>query len=210
MPRTVLIVPFLLLALSCNPSASLHDAATRGDVAAVRSLLASGMGVDTRDVHGYCPIHLAAWNNHTDVLQYLLDAGAEIRAHGPLGLEPIHLACHGGHIETVHLLLHHGVPVNATDMIHATPLHWAADQNRVKMARYLMSRGADTSLRNTYGETPADVADKLGHKQLASELREVENATETTDCDGPQVRADDRGLRLPLYVQITRPQDGRL
>ncbi|HEY4638126.1 MAG TPA: ankyrin repeat domain-containing protein, partial [Burkholderiales bacterium] len=71
------VVPFalaLLLAWEAS-AAELHDAARRGDLAAVERLLAAGAQVDATDGGGATPLYLAAGEGHAAVVARLLAAG---------------------------------------------------------------------------------------------------------------------------------------
>lgn len=63
----------------------LHDAAARGDAAAVSALLAAGSDPDAADDNGWTPLHFAAQARSAAVAGLLLDAGARVDpvdAHG--------------------------------------------------------------------------------------------------------------------------------
>src|SRR5215213_6742551 len=80
------IVAFPLVALAAcggsgggsdpGPQGQLVSAAARGDVGAVRRLLADGAPVDTRDRDGRTAVTAAALDDHVDVARVLIDAGA--------------------------------------------------------------------------------------------------------------------------------------
>jgi ankyrin repeat protein len=63
-----------------NPS--IHEASSRGDLDAVRSLItANPAAVDEDDQHGWRPIFHAALWRHEHVVRLLIDAGADLAAH---------------------------------------------------------------------------------------------------------------------------------
>jgi ankyrin repeat protein len=59
----------------------LHYAASRGDISAVRSLLAEGHDPNAYDDISFTPLHHAAKNGHLEIIKLLLKAGADINAH---------------------------------------------------------------------------------------------------------------------------------
>ena len=64
------------------PSPSIHEACARGDVEAVRAILAADpAAVDADDEHGWRPVfHAGLWRREA-VVRLLLDAGADLAAH---------------------------------------------------------------------------------------------------------------------------------
>lgn len=64
------------------PEASIHEACRRGDVDAVRALIATDpAAVDADDEHAWRPIFHAALWRHEAVVRLLIEAGADLAAH---------------------------------------------------------------------------------------------------------------------------------
>lgn len=141
------VVPFALaLVLAWEAcAAELHDAARRGDLAAVERLLAAGAQVDATD-GGATPLYLAAGEGHAAVVTRLLAAGGNPRlpASGPFGSTgtPIHAAVRYGHLEVVRVLLKAGVDPNLPDDGVGPPLHSALRRGQTAAADLLRSFGA--------------------------------------------------------------------
>jgi ankyrin repeat protein len=88
----------------------LLSAASRGQVAAIEALLATGADMHAVDEDGYTPLHLAAWNGQVAAIEALLAAGAHVHAVDEHGYTPLHLALiqAGAH---VHVLDDDGVHI---------------------------------------------------------------------------------------------------
>jgi ankyrin repeat protein len=64
------------------PEASIHEACRRGDIDAVRALIAADpAAVDADDEHGWRPIFHAGLWRHEPVVRLLIESGADLAAH---------------------------------------------------------------------------------------------------------------------------------
>jgi len=73
-------------------STTLHQAAERGDVAAVEKLLDEGADVNARDEGGASPLHAAAFAGHRNVIRLLIKRGADINLEDNDGDTPLGFA----------------------------------------------------------------------------------------------------------------------
>lgn len=93
----------------------LVDAADRGDLNTVKTLLDNGADVNQRGGNtamlfsGTALMH-ASDKGRTDVVKLLLARGADANARDGIGVTPLVHAAQNGHSEIVELLLDHGVP----------------------------------------------------------------------------------------------------
>lgn len=61
---------------------TIHDACRKGDLEAVRQMVASDPSlVDTDDEHSWRPIFHAALERHAEVVRFLIESGADLAAH---------------------------------------------------------------------------------------------------------------------------------
>ncbi|MGY8732999.1 MAG: ankyrin repeat domain-containing protein [Pirellulales bacterium] len=107
------------------PGISIHDAARRDDIVAVKQHLAAGTDVNAKASNG-TPLHLAATFGHKEIAELLIDKGADVNAVGGLlGWTPLHWAAREGRKEVAELLIAKGADVNAKDEDGKKPLDWA-------------------------------------------------------------------------------------
>jgi hypothetical protein len=89
---------------------ALRLAASRGDVAAVRRMLAEGVEVDAGNRYGATALLLATRNGHREVVAALLEAGADVNRKDTFyGFGPFGAAVFGSHEEIAVLLVEHGL-----------------------------------------------------------------------------------------------------
>ncbi len=75
-----------------DPSAALRDAARRGDVSALRRLLADPPNIDARDASGRTALMLAVLQGQKEAVNTLLAAGADPNAADTSGTTPLQVA----------------------------------------------------------------------------------------------------------------------
>jgi hypothetical protein len=114
----------------------LGNAAQRGDVQGVRTLLDQGVNVNSRrGCHGVSldatALFCAAGAGHVEVAQLLLDRGAEIDTRefgeGLRGTTALMIAAYHGHTNMVRLLLERGANIHATNLNGKTALNYAQE-----------------------------------------------------------------------------------
>ena len=95
----------LLLWGGVAPETPVADAAMRGDVAEVESLLRSGADVNAAQGDGMTALHWAAELGHADLARTLIAAGAYLDAVTRLGdFTALHVAARGGQGGVVRVL----------------------------------------------------------------------------------------------------------
>ena len=104
------------------PDISIHDAATLGNIEAIKQHLAAGADVNAKDDDGISPLLLAATWGHKEIVELLIANGAVVNAKGVDGLTPLHITAGRGHKELVELFIANGADVNAKAVDGETPL----------------------------------------------------------------------------------------
>ena len=89
------------------------NAAKKGDLKAIQSLLSEGVNVDIYGDYGCTALFWAAKHNHIKVVQFLLEKDAYIDAGAGMGGAPLHIAAYEGHSEIVRLLISEGANAEA-------------------------------------------------------------------------------------------------
>ena len=157
------------------PDDPLLEATKRGDVTAVRSLLASGADVDVAQGDGMSALHLAAESGNLEITRLLIEAGARVEARTAIGgYTPLHVATGGAHAAVVRALLDAGAdPAVVTTNTGVTPLHLAAKVLGGEVAvRALLEKGAAPNgrERSVGGQTPLMFAASFGRAAAVREL----------------------------------------
>ena len=78
------------------PNISIHDAAAKGNIDAVKHHLAAGVDVNAKGYRGFTPLHYAARNGRKEIVELLITKGADVNVKivsGPsIGNTPLDLA----------------------------------------------------------------------------------------------------------------------
>jgi ankyrin repeat protein len=150
--------------------------AKRGDLKGLRRVLARRPSlVNAAGRNGYTPLIRAARQGHLAVVKYLLRRGAKVNAVNRWRNTALHWAAYNGHERVVALLVRRRAKKNIQEIEKGnTPLHDAAWKGRRRVVALLLKAGARPDLQNGRGETPRQVAQRLGHLQVASLIRGYE------------------------------------
>ena len=138
--------------IAATPSdAPIADAAQRGDVQAVRSLLRQGEDPNAAQADGMTALHWAALNGEIEIAEVLLYAGATAKAGTRLGnYTPLHLASRGGHAAVARAVLEAGADADAVTTTGVTPLHFAAQADAAEVIRALVEHGANVDATDSF------------------------------------------------------------
>jgi ankyrin repeat protein len=187
----------LLLWGSVSEDPPVVEAAMRGDVEAVRSLLKEGADVNSAQGDGMTALHWAAELGDAEVAEVLLYAGANVAAVTRLGdYTPLHLASEGGRTDVVRQLLDAGAdPAAVTSTGGATPLHLAAAAGSAETIEALVEAGADVDAAEAaWGQTPLMFASSAGRVEAVRALLQggADLSVQTKVIDIPARAAEDR------------------
>ena len=130
------------------PNISIHDAAKRGNIEAVKQHLAAGTDVNTKKAQQTALYH-AVWNDHTEIAKLLISKGANVNSVQSAKFNPLYSAA-GGRAgkKTIELLIANGADVNfirERGVGNETPLDRAVRKGRNEIADLLRKHGGKTS-----------------------------------------------------------------
>ncbi len=188
----------LLMGATLLSGTPLVDAARRGEVELVRSMLDDGADVNAAQGDGLTALHASAERGHVEIAKLLIAAGADLDAETRIGhYTPLHLAGRGGHGHVVLALAEAGADVSrATSNTGVTPLHLAASAVGGEPAvATLLDHGAAVNAREaSAGQTPLMFAAAYDRAAAVRELlsRGADPAITTTVVDVLRSVAIDR------------------
>ncbi len=152
--------------------APVADAAMRGDVEGVRTLVRGGADVNAAQGDGMTALHWAALSANLELLDVLLYAGASTQPLTRVGAyTPLHLASSRGHAKAVARLLDAGSKTGPFTATGVQPLHLASQAGDAATVTALLDRGADVNGRDkTHGRTPLVFAAAQGRLEAVKAL----------------------------------------
>ena len=148
---SIAALSFTVLVGAAPNESPVADAAQRGDIQAVRTLLQQGADPNAAQAEGLTALHWAALNDQLGMAEILLYAGATVKPVTRVGgYTPLHLASRRGHGEVVRALLEAGADANAYTTTGVTSLHFAAEANAAEAILVLIEHGADADARDSF------------------------------------------------------------
>lgn len=209
-----LVSLFPIGAFAQNVNDDLIAASKKGDVEAVKSLIAKGANVNARTNYGATALHFAADRGHLEVIKTLVEAGADVNARDDFyKFTPTMMAMMHQHKEVVAYLQQAATAKKEAPQTSASPPtpQAAASQPAAKTAdpalneellngarrgdaavvKSLLAKGADVNAKTRYNQTPLMFAAEKGHLEIVKILIEA----------GADVNATDTFYRFftPLY-----------
>jgi len=182
------------------------DAASRGDINAVRALLKQGADVNTPRADGMTALHWAAERGDAAMAEMLIYAGANVSAGTRIGqYTPLHVASRAGNAVVVRALLKAGAnPAARTSTSGVTPLHLAAESGSVDAVTALLDKGADPNAKESeWDQTPLIFATEANRadviKVLIQHGAKIDARTKSVDLQ-KQSAADRQAATLQRQI----------
>jgi ankyrin repeat protein len=154
------------------PSTPLQIAAQHQDTTVLEVLLENGANTEAVDSRGRTCLHIAALEGHLRRVKILLFHGASMRTQANDGKSALHFATEKGCIDIITTLIACRSDVSAADKHGWTPLHYAAE-HKTPDVMYTLLLCNPKITTNNLGETPSDVARRMGKIAMAEELENI-------------------------------------
>lgn len=169
-----IIATSLLFLTPLAHAQTIHDAAKKGDLEAMKKMLAESPFLrKSINTSGQTPGAIAAYEGQTAIVEYLLGTGLSVNDPDSMGRTLLMNACEGGKFDLVKLLItKHRASVTAKDVKGWTVVHFASRKNPPEMLQYLLDQRADPNVEDEQGNTPLMLA--VGQKLLPQSTLLVE------------------------------------
>ena len=140
----------------------LHVAACQGRTHVVDYLMRNGAGVHVKDVNNESPLMCAINTEQEEIVQALKACGAHLQL-SPLELgEKLTSFARLGLVKKLKCFQLAGADLNTGNLSGQTPLHAATECGQIKVVNFLVEqKEVDTSRKDVYGRTAANIADIL-------------------------------------------------
>jgi len=185
------------------PDISIHEAAEKGNIEAVKQHIAAGTDVNGKSTAAPTPLFFSVRYGQKEVAELLIKEGAEVNAKDNYGETPLTYAFDNK--EIVEMLISNGANVNTRGEENITPLmHSVAasasniDEAAFQICELLIEKGADVNAKDDNKWTPLHYAAAKRHKEIITLLI----------ANGAHVNAKDDDGDTPLnYAEFENDKD---
>ncbi len=146
---------FCLTAYGAVPPSPVANAAMKGDVATVRTLLAQKADVNAPQADGATAIQWAAYTNNLAMADILIKSGANVKLANHDGATALSLAAINGNAPMIEKLLQAGADPNERQPNGETPLMLASRNGDVDAIKVLIDHKADLNAKEKLRGTTA-------------------------------------------------------
>ena len=155
------------------------------DLNFIKSLVDTGVDINTRDEFGQTVLHAIVRDWHADVALFAVRHNADVNVQDNYGRTPLHLAAALKYADTAKILLKNGADPNVeTFKEFHTPVHYAANYNSVEALRILLKFGGSITSKDYKGRTVTFIAAEAGSEDIVHFLLEIEAPFGVFDNDG--------------------------
>ncbi|XP_069018526.1 ankyrin repeat domain-containing protein 27 isoform X2 [Embiotoca jacksoni] len=133
-------------------------------------LQAGALSVNSCNVDGFTPLHVAALHGRPALAALLIRHGANVNARTNQSATPLHLACQNSHVQVLSFLLECNAKLNKKDHYGNTPLIHSCLRGNLETATTLLQSNALVNVANLQGNTALHEAVRGGHQALVELL----------------------------------------
>uniref|UniRef100_A0A3B4UVT6 Ankyrin repeat domain 27 n=1 Tax=Seriola dumerili TaxID=41447 RepID=A0A3B4UVT6_SERDU len=154
-------------ALLCHPLCQCPNCAPTQKLSVLQ---AGALGVNSCNVDGFTPLHVAALHGHSGLAALLIRHGANVNSRTNQSATPLHLASQNSHVQVVRFLLECNAKLNKKDHYGNTPLIHACLCGNLETVNTLLQSNALVNIANLQGNTALHEAVRGGHQALVELL----------------------------------------
>lgn len=115
--------------------------------------------LNTGDINGNTPLHLASYHQNPEVVQYLIDMGADVNAKNQKGNTPFIEAILGNNKEVIAMFLKLGVDPKIINSEGKNVLHFLSSScHNPELTEFFLGKGVDVNTEDNDGYTPLNTA----------------------------------------------------
>ncbi len=149
----------------------LVDAARKGEVAEVRSLIKQRADVNAVGPDGSSALLWATYRANPDMVRALIGAKANVNVANQYGITPLLQASRMGNAEIIAALLKAGADAGKAERMGETPLMAAAGAGNLEAVKLFIAKGADVNAKETVEDQTALMwAASEGHLEVVKAL----------------------------------------
>ena len=183
----------------------LHRAIHDKNIELCKLLIEHRADTNIKNNEGTTPLHFAMERGSIDICKLLFEHNAHVNIKNNEGIPALTMATIKGHIDICKLLIDHGADINAQiDNTGLTALHYTAivsnNHKSNDICRLLLERGAKVNIKDNNGETPLNIAVKLGFIVISKLLLE----------HGADANIKDNSGNTPLHRTISESHDNNM
>ncbi|XP_028152500.1 ankyrin-1 isoform X1 [Diabrotica virgifera virgifera] len=151
----------------------LHMAAMSGRLDVVTLLISYGASLETKNIFGLLPIHIAAQGGYLNIVKYFIDNELYHVDTCNINLRtPLMYAVAACHTEIIEYLLQCNADVRKADVYDRTALHCACEVNLENVIEILIGKGSSLDVKTSSGETPLHICVRKGYLGATKRLVE--------------------------------------
>lgn len=154
----------------------------------VQLLIDLGADVDLTSDRGRTALHMAVWNNQTDVVRMLLSVGCQLNVKDIYGDTPLLLCATKGFPDILSELINCGCELDILNNEQDNALHCAARYGKLQCLKLLMAAKLDIDKENMWGLTALLYSVQFKNESCAMSLiRNGANVNAQSSCNGKSV-----------------------